>query len=310
MTEVNLAERRNGIGGSDIAAIVGESPWKTALDVWLDKTGRAEPTPDTPATKRGRFLEGALLNWYAEETGREVELPGLLVNPKRTWQRANLDGDDPRGEAVLECKSASFRQAYRWGEPGTADVPEEYICQGQYMLQLPQMAERRRIIYPACLGGDFAMYEVPRDDELGAALVEAGERFWVDHVLADKPPAVDGSDSCKNWLARQFPRERGALVKASDEVDKMVNLLKRVRIELSNAEKDKAELENQIKAIIGDAAGLEGDGWRITWKARKPTTKVDYQAIVDHLNVPMDVIATFTRSIPGPRVFLPKWAKE
>ena len=65
-----LEERRQGIGGSDAAAAVGLSPWKTRLELWLEKTGQTPDREETPEMRRGTLLEPVVKQLYADATGR------------------------------------------------------------------------------------------------------------------------------------------------------------------------------------------------------------------------------------------------
>ena len=67
--------RRKGLGGSDIAAILGISKWRTPMDVWVEKMGLVEPSEESYAMMRGRILEDAIAQWYGEFTGFDLH-PG------------------------------------------------------------------------------------------------------------------------------------------------------------------------------------------------------------------------------------------
>ena len=119
--EAFLAERMKGIGGSDVAAILGLSKWSTPYDVWQSKLGLADPTPDNDAMKWGRLLEPVVRQAYAERTGLAVAVPSdPLVMPGYDFARANLDGIREDGR-IVEIKTA--RYADGWGDEGSDEVP-------------------------------------------------------------------------------------------------------------------------------------------------------------------------------------------
>ena len=132
LTEKQLKARSAGIGGSDVAAICGVSPWRTAFQVWqskLDLETKSEPTPEM---QYGLLVEPTIRQWYSNETGRIVRVPKeLLVHPKHAFMVANVDGitDDER---VIEIKTS--RSSNDWGEPGSDEIPVYYRCQVEHYL--------------------------------------------------------------------------------------------------------------------------------------------------------------------------------
>jgi putative phage-type endonuclease len=180
-----LERRRAGIGGSDVAALLGLSRWRTPLDVFLDKTGQAEPTPDNEPMLWGRLLEPLVIAEFSRRNGITVDgLTGVLEHPEHPWMLASLDGWAPDLRAVVEAKTA--RTADGWGEPGSDEIPAYYQTQVAHYMAVTgaQMA-----FIPVLIGAsDFRTYQVERDEDFIADLVEAERAFWHDHVLANVPP--------------------------------------------------------------------------------------------------------------------------
>ncbi|MGH8029807.1 MAG: YqaJ viral recombinase family protein, partial [Arenimonas sp.] len=178
-----LANRRRGIGGSDVAAILGLSPWRTALDVYHDKRGESPEQPDNEAMAWGRALEPVIRQEYANRTGRQILVPEhQVVHPEHDFMIANLDGITT-DDRVFEAKTA--RAGTGWGEPGTDQVPQPYLLQVQHYLAVMRydVADIAVLIG----GSDFRIYEVPADPELQAMMIEAEAEFW-QRVLAGNPP--------------------------------------------------------------------------------------------------------------------------
>lgn len=302
-----LACRKRGITGTDVAAICGLSRWKAPIDVWLDKTGRSEPFPDNPRMYWGRRLEAEVAGWYEERTGRRVVEPDpkLVVGPE-AWILGSPDRivvGEPRG---LEIKTAGERSAHRWGEDGSQLVPEEYTAQvAWYMLA----CRYPRWDLAALIGGqDARLYEFERDADYEDLLREAAGRFWRDYVLADVPPAVDGSDSWAAYLQRAFPAPRVTdLAEATPEVMAAAARLRAARAAMAAAQADEALAANEIKAFIGERAGVLGLGFVITWKAPRPTRVVDWRAVATDACATDGNIASHTSERPGARRFLPKF---
>ena len=122
--------RASGIGGSEIAAVAGLSPFGGPLDIWLRKTGAVNDDDISgPHIERGRHLGPGLASWFRAKTGLRVANVGdeeqTFVHPAHPLVIATPDGlvEDHQ---VLECKFPSFRVAHHWGQPGTDEVPDYY----------------------------------------------------------------------------------------------------------------------------------------------------------------------------------------
>lgn len=268
-----LAQRRTGIGGSDVAPILGMSKWTTPLQVYEDKIGIGQEQEDNPAMKWGRIHEPSIRQEYAETTGRTVYVPdGIIAHPKYPFMLASIDGitDDDR---VFEAKTA--RSADGWGEPGSADVPEAYALQVQHYLAVTgkQIADVAVLIG----GSDFRIYTLEADKDLQEMLYEAESQFW-SRVLARNPPeATTLSDS-----VRAFGRsESQGLVQASSQAVGAWAELKRVREMLAELE----AAEEACKAIITKEIGnlgdtlVEGGAVLATWKLAKGRSSFDTKAL-------------------------------
>ncbi len=299
-----LAARQHGIGGSDVSAIVGMNPWKTALDVYCDKLGLAEPQAENRAMRLGKRLEPAILGEYTLETGRVAWLNSELYrHPRFEWALGTPDAFT--SEPGVELKAHGLRQAVRFGEPGTDEIPEEHICQVSWYMAL---TGRESWDLAVLLGGqDFRVYHVARNPDLEAVLLEAAERFWKDHVLAEIPPALDGSESARRIVQERFPRNVAPLRGASPEESEWVRMLAKVRASAADLEILESKYETLLKASIGEAEGLEGEGFRVTWKATRPSKKTDWKGVVHQLpqsDELRQLVARNTTETAGVRRFL------
>lgn len=271
------------IGGSDVAAIVGVSPHAGPLSVYMRIVEGVE-REDTPALSRGRRLEPVVLDWYAETTGRElVRAPALC--PKRQHHRASLDGisRERRGNLwrVVEAKTAGARDADRWGDDGTDSIPAEYLCQTQYYMGVGHdlgSAEDDVCDVPALIAGDFRLYRVAYDEETYDLLVEAVDRFWVDHVLPKRPPEPTALPNDAEAIRRRFRRHEGEqpLDFAALPPEAKVTLEEYLRAyaEEAAAAERLVLWESRAKMVVGGAPGVAGlpadlGMHRIDWRAQK-----------------------------------------
>lgn len=266
--EAWLQARRKGIGGSDAAAILGLSPWKSPLQLYLDKRGELESQPDNESMLWGRVLEPVIRQQYAERTGRIVRLhEGIIAHPSHAFMLANLDGftDDRR---VLEIKTA--RSGHDWGEPGTDEIPETYLLQVQHYMAVTgyEVADVAVLIG----GSDFRIYEVPADNDLHEMLIDAEAEFWQRVVEGNPPDPVNHAD-----MVAKFGRSSiEQAIEASHEELEALAQLKAIRAQIKEAEK----IEESAKAILmkamGEADTLSTNGKVVvTWKMAKPSNRFD-----------------------------------
>lgn len=289
-----LANRRKGIGGSDAAAVLGLSKWKTAYDVFLDKTGQSEPTPDNDAMLWGRLLEPVIRQQYADRTGREVAMPSMLTDAKSPYIVANVDGlcDD----RVLEIKTA--RTAKDWGEEGTDEVPMQYFLQCQHYL----MVTGKPVADVAVLIGsaDFRIYTVEANEKLFGVMRTAYAEFWNGHVLTGTPPeAVSYADA-----VAQYRQSDGTSIEATPDVVKALDALSDIQTAMKDYERQEELLKGTIMSFMGNHETLTVDGLtRVSWKTSKAAERFDSKAFkAAH----PDLAAEFTKPGAPSRRFLIK----
>lgn len=212
-----LAARRRGVGGSDVAAILGVSKYDGPTKVYYDKLGLL-PDVDNAAMEWGRRLESAVRLKFADEHPEfhVTEGPGLVRHAERPWQLATIDGlaaECPGGDplALLEVKTGRANTD-EWGDELTDEVPLPYVCQVTWYLDVYGL----RTGYLAVLldGRDYREYVIEYDARLAAKLRAHCDQFWRGHVLAGAAPEPDGLDSTVDALAAQhnpIPKSEGQL---------------------------------------------------------------------------------------------------
>lgn len=321
--EAWLAERRTGIGGSDIAAILGLSPWKTAVDVWLDKTGQKtdDTIGDAEAVRWGTLLEDVVAREYSDRTERAVQrVNRILRHPAHEWAIGNIDraivapgsrvrvADDGGSllgaDGLLEAKTASAYKAGEWGRDGNEDaVPVHYQAQVMWYLGI---TGQPWCDVAALIGGQrMIIRRVHRDDETIAAMLERAHEFWHRHVLTRTPPeAAKAKD-----VERLFPADNGEVVEADEELLVAYNAAREAKARIAQAEADYEAAVERIKLALGERSALTLNGKPlVTWKAAKPTRRTDWKALVHHHwpVPPAELVEQFTTETPGSRRFILK----
>lgn len=249
-----LDERRKGVGGSDIAAIMGLSPWKTAYQVYREKRKEVESWQGNEATEWGKRMEPAIRQWYSDTTGRPVRLPEKIITHSRyPFMLASLDGftDDKR---VVEIKTA--RSGKGWGEPGSAEVPDYYLLQVQHYMVVTgfEVAD-----IPVSIGGGSpCLYEVPGDRELQELIIEAAAAFWRRVVDGNPPDPVSYADAVHRF---GFSSAQGSVVASQGDIA-AVEELRSVRDKLKALEEREEELRGKIILSLGERGdtliGMDG----------------------------------------------------
>jgi putative phage-type endonuclease len=279
-TEAWLAARRGGIGSSDIAMIAGESPYRSALELWAEKTGRVVAEPDAETAELfeiGHLMEPPLRAIYERRTGRHVtRMPRMLAHAEIPWAFASLDGRAPVRRAV----EAKWSNATRWHGEG---IPDDVLCQVQWQLFVTGWDVADVV---ALVGRSPRVVEVPRDQTFIDNLYRLAVEFQGD-VDSDTPPEPDGSESARKTIARLHPVDDGTYLPATPDLVELVDLFRSAKTAKTTAEDAEKGIGNALRAVIADAAGIEGlctlrksaDSSRVNW----PAVASAYRALLDDL---------------------------
>ena len=214
LTEEQLAERRTGLGGSDAAPALGLSPYKSALELFLEKREPREAGAiEAAALHWGQLLEPVIRQEYANRTRRVVRVPaGTLHHHRHRFILAHIDGvtDDGR---VFEAKTA--RSAEGWGKSGTDEVPHHYLIQVQHYLAVIgfDVADIAVLIG----GNDFRIYEVPADKELQEMIIDGEADFWKLVQTGTPPPPEWDREDTHSLMRRLYPGTDGRTIVANED---------------------------------------------------------------------------------------------
>lgn len=304
-----LRERRLGIGGSDIGAIVGVNPWKTALDVFLDKTGQAQTVEPNESMKLGTALEPFVVKNYEERTGLKcVEQIGMFhkgvmcVNIDRIVDMG--DGLTQKdgvivSERILEAKTSR----HEWVD----GVPNSYQCQVQWYMGAFESVTQTdvAVYYTNGQKEPFHIFPVMKDKEVFEFLHGKAEEFWNKYVLTNTMPPPQNEDDARIIWAKESPKKVSV---ADQRIIDTIRKIRAIREQIDVLEDEDSKLVTEIMKAMGDSEILKtSDGPTgivlATWKATKDTVKTDWKAIVGELNVASDIIARHTEVKANSRRF-------
>jgi len=266
--------RKQGLGASEIAAVLGLDPRRTALDVFLEKTGQVLPFEGNRYTKWGNRLEDDIIEEYQERHPTWTVLPAntvvgpepwMLATPDRRVVMGPLDGRDvlAKDDRGLECKCRGEYDRDSWGDEGTDEVPDAVAVQCHWGMIVTGLK-----VWDAAVllgGNDYREYTIAYDETIAAALIEKARAFWFDRVLKNVHPPFTGAESDHRFLLRTYPTHSGEIVPAPPELSFVVERLQQVRAQLGTLEREKDELAANIKEFIADRRGVSGPGFKITW---------------------------------------------
>jgi putative phage-type endonuclease len=225
LTTEQLAVRK--VGGSDVATILGLNTFKTQLELYHEKRGTLEidDLSDNPNIAAGNLLEDGiadLAQWHlTRRWNREVKLRRsnvTKINPSYDWITIHIDRDVVGEDRGVELKNVGARAAKAWGEQDTDEIPTYYLPQVHtYMLVMDYPVWTVAAYFG---GGDMRIYEVARDPEWDALIVERTRTFW-QGVLDGTPPQLDFTNygAVERVLKRLYPGTDGSTVQATEALD-------------------------------------------------------------------------------------------
>ena len=267
-------DRTQFLGSSDMAAVLGLSPWKTALDVYFEKRGEQTSNPDPEKAKlfrRGKRLEPVICEMLTEERGLQIIARNQRYHDAQyPFLACELDAEaEVDGERTnVECKTVHPFTAWKYGDEGTDEIPVDYAAQAMFSMMI---TGRRRCLFGVLVGADNLLtYELARDDETIAEMRGIAVRFWQDHVLAGKPPAPRTLED----VCHLFRRDAATQIEASPEILSLVEELERTKEAVKAAEDRQIELKYEIGRFMLGAGGivLENGGKLRPGKDVKPGT--------------------------------------
>jgi putative phage-type endonuclease len=193
ITAEEKQKRRNFLGASESATVMGLNPFQSVSDLYLIKTGMAEDFGGNEATEAGNFWEPFALEFCSTKLGAPIR-PGRMMTDECLPEGSGLLCANPDGimEATHELVEAKFSTLIdEWGDEGTDQVPHRVTVQAHHQLAVAG-PEWRRVWVPVLLAmprkPEFRMYRIDRDDDLCREVSAEGIRFMREHVLRRVPP--------------------------------------------------------------------------------------------------------------------------
>lgn len=243
-----LKDRQNGIGGSDIAAICGQSDWSSPRDIYLAKTQPADTSYQSEPARWGNVLEQSIAAEWAKRNNRDyVHLPINFKSIMYPFANANVDGftldKDGNVDGILEIKTTSAYNQEKW-EVGP--LPIYYLYQIQWYLMVTGLKKATIV----CLVGGQRLFEhefvaIP---DIQQDMLTKGHNFWYNHVLRLEEPELTDIDSDKVGKGETIPTENPLepFIIQDDEYEKKIEMYLELNKKVTELEKIKKALYNNI----------------------------------------------------------------
>lgn len=294
------ALRDTGLGGSDSGAIMGLSPYETAMTVVASKIGLIKGFEGNRATKRGKRLEPAIrqffAQWYFEEFGVEIKVfasPWFYRSVKYPWMTANIDGlilHPEYGLCNFEIKTGNERQEEHWDNDS---IPDTYYAQGQHYSVVTGLP---MTIYGGLVGLDLVIRHAPANEEFQMRMIEAESVIFHDFIQKGVLPAPVGHEKEDEVLSAMYNQP----TKEAIDLSAMKDIAAR-HVELSAAmkemEAEKKRLAAELKLAIGNANVGMMPGYKATWSRFEVARFDKDQFSKDY----PDLVAQYTTKEPSGR---------
>lgn len=276
-----LRERKNYLGGTDLAAIAGLNPYRTALDVYLDKTSGDIREETNDAMRWGNLLEDAVSKAYSEDTGYFLKIAdGPIYHSEYKFLAANIDRwahdihpfkNEMSTKHVLECKTAGFNKGKEWGDSGTDQIPESYLGQVAYYAAICDVP---KVDIAVLIGGqDFRIYTYNRNKDLEDKIIKIGINFWRNHIEKRIPPKCVNTRDTFNL----FPKSHYHEIVAEDNIIEKLEELKMAKLAEEQIQENIEKLKVEIQEFMRDYDVLIDINGNViaTWKNTTPRSLVD-----------------------------------
>jgi len=281
-----LAFRRQGIGGSDAAAVIGISPFMTARDLYYAKQGIEPAEPDESSWVQfeiGHLLEDLVARIFQAKTGLPIySVKKMYRHPEYGFMLANPDyfTEDRDGPAVLEIKTTNYFAKDNWWNDGKEIVPAYYETQGRHYMAVTDMNRT----YFCCLYGnsfdDVIIRRIDRDADYEAELIFHEHQFWNNHVLSKAPPPYTENG---DLVLESVKRHHGSADSAAPEIlldegfSADMEMYLTLQAEKGEWDRKAKKLDERMKLIKGRIADKMGKSCKASYSMSGTAYEISYK---------------------------------
>lgn len=261
-----LEHRRKGIGGSDVAAVLGLSPWVSPYQVWADKTGRVPIDLNSNEFEHwGTIMEPILANEFEEQSHKKVFRQNkTFYDPKHPFLRADIDRDVTGEEGFLEIKTAMEYKSDAWADD---QIPAPYRLQVQHYMYV---LNRPYCYFAYLIGGHrFGIKRYERDDELINQVEPQLIEWWDKHIIQDEAPDPDGSKSTTEILKLIYPKSEQIQVELPSGWNAKLQRRQELKDNIKIIDENTKRTENELRVAMGVGDTADTKNYHITYRSNK-----------------------------------------
>jgi len=253
-----LAWRRDRIGGSDVAGILGLSPWESPYSIWLSKVMDLPDREPSEAMEFGMRAEPMLARWFTDRTGLFVFGEQMwCTHPTIRYAGCTVDGlvgDSPNSlDLDVALGAAEWKTTSDPPAEWEGKVPDHYACQATWTMAVLDVEQVWFGVLHLAYGRPaFRVYEFKRDHDDEAFVLAACERFWTEHVVTGLPPDIDAHPATLAALNARWPETTEAALLVDERTGFLLEQHHWFRAEADSALTELDIVDNQLRALIGD----------------------------------------------------------
>ncbi len=260
--ELWLAERRNAIGASEVAAVLGLSKWATPWEIWAEKTGRIDPWSGSKATQAGQLLENAVLDYASDALSSPLKRQVRVVADGIPLA-ATCDAITHSGQPVEAKTTGIVGPIYgEWGDELTDEVPDQYLI--QVHAQIICTKAELGYLFALIPGRGIVQYQFIRNDRMVDTLRERLTDWWDTHIVRGLEPPKTPMPQLD--VIKRLRKEAGKVIQASPQLVALLEHREQAKAKLASIAKEVEEVEAELLMELGDAEVAElPDGRRLTY---------------------------------------------
>jgi len=262
--------RNLGIGGSDVATVLGLNKYKSPYQLWLEKTGQIELShEESEPAYFGTKLEDFVAKEFEIRSGKKVRKSNYTyIHEDYDFLRANVDRLIVNENAILECKTASTFLKKEWEND---EVPLAYLCQVQHYMNV---LNKQYAYFAVLIGGQkFVWKKINRDQELIDMIQEKLVSFWNDNIIGGNEPTIDGTKATTDFINKMYGDVGEEQITLSKDYDSMLDNKKELKEQIKVLQENVKEIDNQIKITFKNKNACLGLSPRYIIKIKEIKTK-------------------------------------
>lgn len=296
MTPDHAAKRRLVVGASEVASVLGLSSTPPVAQVLRSKIDPNYQWEGNDSTAMGTALEPGLRELAARHLGCRISLADWIAHPTLPYVGASPDGlcvypDGRQRNCEIKVIGRHSPTYAEWGDEGTDQIPQGYLCQAQVQMACTGFAETDVV---ALVAGELRCYVVRYDAELATMLCQGANDWYVRHVVNGEPLPPDSTDAYAELLAHKFPRDNGQTVLGDERAAEVVARWRDHREARLAAEKGEAEARAELLTIMGSASHLQTHVGVVSYKSQASAARTDWKALVEAQKISQEVVESFT----------------